>query len=184
VLALGVGASADRDGEAAILLLVMKGVARNALPAQVDGVRTRIIESENFPTHAVLSVTESTALEESVKFVSGLGAIPASEITQARAVQAKHLASLMTLAGVQGVGITSSADSPGEAALAIFLLRGSLQETIPPVIDGLRTRIRESTLFRAGSGKKSQQNICSPTPTKKATAEIGNLKRRAADAAP
>jgi hypothetical protein len=183
VLALGVGASADRDGEAAILLLVKKGLARNDLPAQVDGTRTRIIESEIFSSHPVLSVAESTALEESAQLVSGLSAVPALEITRARAVQAEHLASLMALAGVQGVGITSSADSPGEAAIAIFLVRGAPQETIPPVIDGLRTRIRESTLFRAGSNKKSQQNICSPSSAKKKSGKITDLNRRAADAA-
>ena len=52
--------------------------------------------------------------------------------------------------GVQGVGITSSVDSPGEAALMIFVIRGVTHPPIPPAIDGLRTRVRESSRFRAG----------------------------------
>ena len=54
------------------------------------------------------------------------------------------------MAGVQGVGVTSSMDSPGEAALMIFVIRGVTHAPIPPVIDGLRTRVRESSRFRAG----------------------------------
>jgi len=56
----------------------------------------------------------------------------------------------MKMAGVQGVGVTSSVDSPGEAALMIFVIRGVTRAPIPAVIDGLRTRVRESSRFRAG----------------------------------
>jgi hypothetical protein len=52
--------------------------------------------------------------------------------------------------GVQGFGITSSADSSGEAALMIFLIRGAAHNAIPAVIDGVRTRVRESSRFHAG----------------------------------
>jgi hypothetical protein len=64
--------------------------------------------------------------------------------------------------GVQGVGVTLSADSPGEAALMIFLVRGVPHDPIPPVIDGLRTRINESSRFRAGSGDKAMRQVCAP----------------------
>ena len=56
------------------------------------------------------------------------------------------------------MGITSSADSPREAALMIFLERGVSHEPIPPVIDGLRTRVRESSRFRAGVREKKHEN--------------------------
>jgi hypothetical protein len=161
VQALGLGASTDHAGEAAILLFVKKSQQRSDLPAQVGGVRTRIIEGENFPSHAVLSVVESSALEDVAESPSTVSALPASEITRARSVKTEHLAALMALAGVQGVGITSSADSPGEVALMIFHVRGSPYEAIPPVLDGVRTRIRESSPFRAGSGKNSHGNVCS-----------------------
>jgi hypothetical protein len=128
----------------------------------VDGVRTHIIEGENFRQHAVLSAAETAALEQSAPPASGLSLVPNSEIVRARAVHAKHASSLMGLPGVQGVGIASSADSPGEAALMIFLVRGVSHEPIPPVIDGLRTRIRESSRFQAGSGDRTTRQVCAP----------------------
>jgi hypothetical protein len=149
---LGVGASLDDPGEAAILLFVKPGLEHGALPLHVDGVRTRLIEEENSPERAVLSVAESTALEESARPASNITALSDSELARARAVQAKHIDALMASPGVQGVGITSSADSPGEAALMIFLLRSVPHEPVPPVVDGLRTRILESGRFRSGAG--------------------------------
>jgi hypothetical protein len=47
--------------------------------------------------------------------------------------------------GVQDVGISSSLDAPGKAALMIFPVRGAAHNPIAPVIDGLRTRVRESS---------------------------------------
>ena len=73
----------------------------------------------------------------------------------------------MRKTGVQGVGIGSSADSPGEAALMIFLLRGVAHEPIPPVIDGLRTRVRESSSFVAGVGNDHRNAECKVQPTKR-----------------
>jgi len=65
-------------------------------------------------------------------------------------VHAAHVKELMKQPGVQGVGITSSADAPGEAALMIFVVRGTPRNAIPVLIDGLRTRVRESSRFTAG----------------------------------
>jgi hypothetical protein len=66
----------------------------------------------------------------------------------------------MSQPGVQGVGISSSLDAPGEAALMIFLVRGAAHNPIPPVIDGLRTRVRESSRFRAGAGDAVSRGVC------------------------
>ena len=71
------------------------------------------------------------------------------------------------MSGVQGVGITSSVDSPGEAALMILLIQGMPHPAIPPVIDGLRTRIRESTPFRAGLGDPSAHTLVSRAENEK-----------------
>jgi hypothetical protein len=68
---------------------------------------------------------------------------------------------LMKKSGVQGVGIGSSVDAPGEAALVIFLVRGVTHDPIPAVIDGLRTRVRESSPFRAGFSDARAQSGCS-----------------------
>jgi hypothetical protein len=75
----------------------------------------------------------------------------------------------MKQAGVQGVGIGSSVDSPGEAALMIFTIRGVPQDPIPAVIDGLRTRVRESSRFRAGSVGSEVQRACKLPPAKPST---------------
>jgi hypothetical protein len=74
----------------------------------------------------------------------------------------------MKQAGVQGVGVGSSVDSPGEAALMIFTIRGAPQDPIPAVIDGLRTRVRESTRFRAGTVGAEVQRACKLPPAKAA----------------
>ena len=80
----------------------------------------------------------------------------------------------MSQPGVQGVGISSSLDAPGEAALMIFLVRGVAHSPIPPVIDGLRTRVRESSRFTAVSGDARLSGACTvpaiKTPLRKATA--------------
>jgi hypothetical protein len=55
----------------------------------------------------------------------------------------------MNRRGVQAVGISSSADAPGEAALIVFVLEGVPHDPIPTVLDGLRTRVRETARFRA-----------------------------------
>ena len=167
VQALGVGASYDNPAEAAILLFVTKGQPQTNLPAQVEGVRTRIIEGDLFSQRGVLSAEESAALEQSAAPPQLVYSISDAELVRAKVVHAAHVDELMKMAGVQGVGITSSVDSPGEAALMIFLIRGVAHPAIPPVIDGLRTRVRESSRFRAGFGDAQPQRGCSvPSPKK------------------
>ena len=160
VQAVGVGASYDNAAEPAILLFVTKGQPRTNIPAQVDGIRTRIIEGDLFSQRGVLSSEQSAALEQSVAPPQLVYSISEAEVERAKVVHAAHVDELMNMAGVQGVGITSSVDSPGEAALMIFLIRGVAHPTIPPVIDGLRTRVRESSRFRAGLDHTQPQHEC------------------------
>lgn len=167
VEAVGVGTSFDNPAETAILLFVSKGQPRRNLPAAVDGIRTRIVESEFFSGRGVLSAEESATLEQSAAPPQLVYSISEGEVARAKVVEEAHVDELMKIAGVQGVGITSSVDSPGEAALMIFLIRGVAHPAIPPVIDGLRTRIRESTRFRAGLVGHSPQQACvAPKTTK------------------
>jgi hypothetical protein len=178
VQAVGVGASFDNPAEAAILFFVTKGQPRTNIPAQVDGIRTRIIEGDLFASRGALSAQESAALEKSAAPPQLVYSISDAEVARAKAVHTAHLEELLKRAGVQGVGITSSVDSPGEAALMIFLIRGVAHDPIPPVIDGLRTRVRESSRFRAGFGDAVPHRACSlpvrnnaktgsaPTPSK------------------
>lgn len=149
VHAVGVSTSLDHPGEAAVLLAVNAGQPKSALPAQLDGVRTRIVTANSTTTSGVLSNSESAALAPQTAAFA-VSALSEGEVARARTAQTAHLAELMRLAGVQGVGITSSADAPGEAALMVFVIRGAKQDPIPDVIDGVRTRIRESSPFKAG----------------------------------
>ena len=166
VQALGVGSSYDNPAEPAIVFFVIKGLPHSNLPAQVDGVRTRIVEADLFPRRGSLSADDTALNEQSAAPPQLVYSISDAEFTRAKLVHAAHSAALMQQPAIQGVGITSSVDSPGEAALMIFLVRGAAHNPIPPLIDGLRTRLRESSHFRAGLGTAPLSRACSLPSTK------------------
>ena len=160
VQAVGVGGSYDHPGEPAILLFVTKGQPHRNLPTGVDGVTTRIVEGELFAHRGILTAEESAALEQSIPPPQLVYSISDSELARVQAVHSIHAEGWMRQPGVQGFGAGSSVDSPGEAALVIFLIRGAAHPAIPLVIDGVRTRVRESSRFRAGFGDSAQQRGC------------------------
>jgi hypothetical protein len=123
-----VGASADNPAEGALVLHV-SGKSVPAVPAVIDGVRTRLI----FDDPAVA------------------GKVTASQGMIDRALAAKdaHAADFMGHPGIQGVGVSLSADNPAEAAVSIYVIQGVAHPVIPAVIDGIRTRIFEGDRFRA-----------------------------------
>jgi len=126
----------------------------------VDGVRTRIMEGEGIARRGALTAEESAQLERGFAAPQQVYAISEAEVTRARAVHTAHVDEWMKKAGVQGVGITSSMDAPGEAALLIYLIRGVEHAAIPAVIDGLRTRVREGSRFAAGLGAAQPGGAC------------------------
>jgi len=160
VQAVGVGASRDNPREAAILFFVTAGQPRTNIPAQVDGVRTSIVEGSLFARRGGLSVEESAQLEQAVAAAPEVYLISEVEMARAKRVHETHAQEQMSQPGVQGVGISASLDAPGEAALMIFLVRAAERNPIPPVIDGLRTRVRESSRFRAGAGDAGARAAC------------------------
>src|SRR5437660_8169084 len=176
VQAVGVGASYDNPSEPAILLFVTKGQPRSNLPAETEGIRTRIVEGDLFSRRGAVTATESTALEEGAVPPQIVYPISDAEVARAKIVHAAHSDEWMKKAGVQGVGIGSSADAPGEAALVIFLIRGVAHEPIPPVIDGLRTRVRESSRFRAGFGDAPAKSGCSMPAARKTPPRVSNSR--------
>ena len=89
-----------------------------------------------------------------------MNALNETEMERAKAVHAAHVDEWMNQPGVQGVGITSSADAPGEAALMIYLIRGAKHNAIPAVIDGLRTRVRQTSRFTAGRRGQEPEQGC------------------------
>jgi hypothetical protein len=175
VQAVGVGQSYDNPKEAAILFFVTQGESRTNLPAQVDGVRTRVIEQPLFAKRGAISADDSVMLEKAVAAPQLVYSVSDAEMARAKVVHTAHVESLMKQAGVQGVGIGSSIDSPGEATLMIFTIRGVPQDPIPAVIDGLRTRVRESSRFRAGSVGAEVQRACKLAPAK-ASAKTAAMK--------
>jgi hypothetical protein len=170
VQAVGVGASLDNPGEPAIEFFVTRGASRAGIPAEVNGIRTRIVEGDLFAKRgAEISAADSATNERAGVAPRLMYPISAAEMARASTVKAAHAKELMKLEGVQGVGVTSSVDVPGEAALMIFVIRGVERAPIPAVIDGLRTRVRESSRFRAGnSGAEPRRAVCR-VPAPKAT---------------
>jgi hypothetical protein len=169
VQAVGVGTSYDNPAEPAIVFFVTQGQAHTDLPALVDGVRTRIVEAELFARRGAISAADTVVNEKSAAPRQVTYSISDAEYERATVVHSAHAHEWMQQPGVQGVGITSSVDSPGEAALMIFLIRGAAHNSIPPVIDGLRTRLRESSRFRAGTRGSEPRRACQVPRTKAAT---------------
>jgi hypothetical protein len=149
VRALGVGASYDHPGEPAVLLFVDRSVPRAGLPAELDGIRTRAVEGDAFVQAGVITAEASAALERTVASPQFVSPVTEAEVGRVRIVHEGHVDELMRRPDIQAVGITSSADSPGEAALLVVVVRGMTHEPIPVAIDGVRTRVRETSLFHA-----------------------------------
>ncbi|HEY2820556.1 MAG TPA: hypothetical protein VGJ06_05890 [Candidatus Acidoferrum sp.] len=162
VQAVGVGASLDNPGEPAIEFFVTRGMSHSGIPAEVNGIRTRIVEGDLFSKRgAEISAADSATNERAGAAPRMVYSIAATEMVRASTVKTAHAKDMMKLAGVQGVGVTSSVDAPGEAALMVFVIRGVEHAPIPAVIDGLRTRVRESSRFRAGnSGAEPRRAVC------------------------
>ena len=163
VQAIGVGASLDHPGEPAVVLVVNPNQIPTALPDELEGVATRIVECPPEGPHGIFDMETGKRVAPVVDTFR-VQALPASELSRAKTVQAAHVSELMKQPGVQGVGITSSADAPGEAALMIFVVRGVPRSPIAALIDGLRTRIRESSRFTAGQRENEVIAGCRAMP--------------------
>ena len=170
IQAIGVGASIDHPGEPAVVLVVNPGQIPTALPDELEGVATRVVNGSAAGPHGVFEMDAATRIAPVVDTFA-VSAIPQEELTRAKAVHAAHASELMKQPGVQGVGITSSADAPGEAALMIFVVRGVPRNPIPVSIDGLRTRVRESSRFTAGQRGTETISGCQ-VPTAKSSTSV------------
>jgi hypothetical protein len=62
---------------------------------------------------------------------------------------------------VIGVGVGASFDSPSEPAIGIFVLKNKTHRPIPATIDGVRTRVKETSPFRAIVDRSSGSAGCS-----------------------
>jgi hypothetical protein len=130
------------------------------LPQQMENVRTRIVEGTNNTPYGALSEAETTRGLQVSAILPSNPALSEAEFKRAQTVHSVQAAMLLKESGVQGVGISPSLDASGEAALMVFLIRGVAHSTIPPVIDGVRTRVRESSRFRANYSGISSTRSC------------------------
>jgi hypothetical protein len=128
VRSVEVGTSEDSPGEGALIIHLSRG-ANAPIPAVVDGVRTRVVFD-----------ADSGIVQPSVGQV---------QVDHATAVKEAHVNEWMGQSGIQGVGVSISADNPAETAISIYLIEGMSHPDIPPVIDGIRTRIFVGQRFKA-----------------------------------
>jgi hypothetical protein len=127
VRSVSVGASADNPKEGAVVIEISKAT-RQPIPAMVDGVRTRVV----YTAGAVIS---SDLSEQAVR----------STIN----VKETHVNEYFGKQGIRAVAVGRSTDNPAEAAIIFYTTTGVANTMIPPVIDGVRTRVIEGTPFRA-----------------------------------
>jgi hypothetical protein len=148
VSAYGGGGSLDAPQEPAVLIFVAPGASHTGIPATIDGVRTRLVESNSTTAHGALSTQQSAQLAAQSAQLQTVE-IPEATIQQTKSIKEQHVADLMSDPAVIGVGVSASLDSPGDPALMIFVLKGKAHSAIPATIDGVRTRIKETSPFRA-----------------------------------
>ena len=130
-----VGASSDSPGESA-LVIELNSLPKNRIPAVINGVRTKVVYAQGVAAPA-MSVQE---------FQRGAG------------VKSAHVNELLQ-PGIQGVGIGRSDDSPGEAAIVVYTIKGQPHQAIPAVVDGVRTKIIEGEPFRSHWNSQLEQPI-------------------------
>jgi hypothetical protein len=148
VSAYGGGGSLDAPQEPAVMIVVAPGASHANIPATIDGVRTRLIESNSPTAHGPLTPQQTAELAmQSAQ--AQIVTISDAAIAQTKSIKEQHAASLMSDPAIIGVGVSASLDSPGDPALMIFVLKGKAHGAISATIDGVRTRIKETDPFRA-----------------------------------
>ncbi len=151
VIGVGVGASDDSRGDAAIVIFVERGKPRAPIPAEIDGVRTKVIFTDRFRARTGVQPEAGTRVVET---------LADSEVARATAVKQKHVAALMSDASVMAVGVGASEDKPGQAAVVIYLEEGKSSAPVPAQIDGVPTKIIKTDRFRAIGWNEKPQKTC------------------------
>jgi hypothetical protein len=148
VSAYGQSGSLDAPQEPAVMIVVAPGASHAGIPATIDGVRTRLIESNSPTAHGPLTPQQTAQLAMQSAQAQTI-TISGAAIMQTKSIKEQHAADLMSDPAVIGVGVSASLDSPGDPALIIYVLKGKAPRAIPATIDGVRTRIKETGPFRA-----------------------------------
>lgn len=128
VNSIAVSTSEDAPGEAALVVHVSDPDQRQAVPAVLDGLRTKVVVDDASTTGSLLS---------------------SRELNRAAAAKEAHVAAYISQPGIQGMGVGVSKDNPAEAAVVVFVVRGAAHAQIPALLDGVRTQVLEGPRFRA-----------------------------------
>ncbi|HEX2330069.1 MAG TPA: hypothetical protein VHN74_15190 [Candidatus Angelobacter sp.] len=122
-----IGHSADNPNESAVLVYVDSS-SKMALPATIQGVRTRVIRDNPDGTKLTLSKAD---------FDRGM------------ALKDKYVETMLGEQGVFGVGVAMSDDNPGEPAIIISVDQSLGHQQFPTVLDGMRTKIVEAEPYKS-----------------------------------
>jgi len=148
VIGVGVGASDDNPGEAALVLYVDREKTHAPIPAEIEGVRTKVIVTDRF--HATSSQQASANTSQAEEVLSD------AEVARGTAAKERHASRLMADPAIFGVGVGRSADDPSQAAVVIYLDKNA-SPVIPRQVDGVRTKVIRTDRFRAyGWGKQNE----------------------------
>lgn len=146
---IGVGRSQDAPDSAAVIIYVKSLPEPGAFPPQLDGVRTRIVLISSFQAQPAAA--------------GGLATATPSEQEMARVSAIKEQRGQRLLRqnpAIFAVGVGASEDSPGEAAVTVFVDKDA-SYTPPAVVDGARVRVVRTDRFRAwGWNERRQPRSC------------------------
>lgn len=126
IKSINAGVSVDNPKEGALVIHVSGTTVPQVAPV-IDGVRTRLV----FDSEAARVSVSSDA------------------IAHAGSVKEANVNDWMGQPGIQGMGVAQSMDNPAETAISIYVIKGMAHPAIPAMIDGVRTRVIESTRFKA-----------------------------------
>lgn len=119
------GVSLDNPAEGA-LVIQLGAHPKAAIPATIDGVRTKLVYAEGVSTPVMTK----------------------ADIQRTTTFKEAHESAIFG-PGIQAVGVGRSDDAPGETAIVIFTIKGQSHAPIPAVIGGVRTKVIESERIRS-----------------------------------
>jgi hypothetical protein len=149
VTGVGVGQSEDNPAESAIVVF-LKDQPRFPIPAQIDGVRTKLVAGSDFRAEQAGMQRRSLALPS----------ISKAEVDRVHSVKQQHAAELMKNPAILGVGVGASNDNPGEGAVIVFVEEGK-SVAVPSEIDGARTHVVTTDPLRTFDWGSRTHNSCS-----------------------
>ena len=95
VSAYGGGGSLDAPNEPAVMIFVAPGASHAGIPATIDGVRTRLVESNSTIAHGPLTSQQSAQLAAQSPQAQSV-TISDAAISQTKSIKEQHAASLMS----------------------------------------------------------------------------------------